>query len=43
MWYRLAQHNPLWAAFQQCTERPTGVVALEPHSSAAQEAEATDY
>jgi F420H(2)-dependent quinone reductase len=29
LWPRLVQHNPLWGAFQACTERQTTVVALE--------------
>lgn len=29
IWARLVRHNPLWGAFQSCTERVTTVVALE--------------
>jgi F420H(2)-dependent quinone reductase len=29
VWGRLVLHNPLWGAFQSCTERQTTVVALE--------------
>ena len=30
VWERMTRHNPLWAAFQECTDRRTAVVALEP-------------
>ena len=30
VWERMTSHNPLWAAFQECTDRRTAVVALEP-------------
>ena len=29
VWDRLVEHNPLWGAYQSCTERRTTVVALE--------------
>lgn len=34
-WDRLVSYNPLWGAFQRCTQRRTAVVALETVSSAA--------
>lgn len=30
LWPRLVRHNPLWAAFQSCTDRETAVVSLDP-------------
>ena len=30
VWRRMTSHNPLWGAFQECTDRRTAVVALEP-------------
>jgi len=30
LWPRLVRHNPLWGAFQSCTQRETAVVSLEP-------------
>jgi F420H(2)-dependent quinone reductase len=30
VWGRMTSHNPLWAAFQDCTARRTAVIALEP-------------
>lgn len=32
VWPRLVRHNPLWAGFQEYTERESPVVALEPQS-----------
>ena len=29
LWPRLIRHNPLWAAFQSCTDRETAVVSLD--------------
>lgn len=29
IWPRLLRHNPVWGAYQSCTERPFAVVALE--------------
>jgi deazaflavin-dependent oxidoreductase (nitroreductase family) len=28
-WPRLLKHNPMWGAYQSCTERPSAVVSLE--------------
>lgn len=29
IWPRLLKHNPMWGAYQSCTERPLAVVVLE--------------
>lgn len=29
IWPRLVEHNPMWGAYQSCTERPLAVVTLE--------------
>ena len=34
VWDRLVRHNPLWGAFQSCTDRGTTVVALEQSTQA---------
>ena len=30
LWPRLLRHNPLWGAFQSCTDRETAIVSLDP-------------
>ena len=35
LWRRMVPHNPLWAAFQELTERQTPVVSLDPRPADA--------